>query len=228
MCLAEGYPLEWKALENWVKRRALIDVDLRSLLLQLQFLLQSHPMRLKLNFGQLQLKNEDESPTCEPGWRPSSDSSDSTPVQLIELPVVNGNREWPYNPPPRSLRFRYDVDCDSITVVDKKKSRLFRMLTSDGPAEPNSTSGSIGVDEPPLTAKEKWRGDLTPLARCLDLRSGKELFSSWLAREDLSCSDANLMHDIQQLMTERCSKLMENDLAGMDQTSPEDCLTDIR
>lgn len=230
VCLAEGYPLEWKALENWVGSRGVMNLDLRSLLLKLQFLLQSHPLRLKLNFSQLQLKNDEEGASSNGGrsWGSSSDSSDTIPVQLIELPLVETLSEWPYASAPRSLRFAYDTDSDAILMTDsKKKKRFSRILSNDSLVEPDAVEETIEVDEEPLS-KAKDGNDLTHLARCMDLRAGKELFSSCLVRDDLSWNDACLLHEIQQLMTDRCSQLMEKDLGDVTRTSIENSLSDLR
>lgn len=230
VCLAEGYPVEWKALENWVGSRGVMNLDLRSLLLKLQFLLQSHPLRLKLNFSQLQLKNDEEGASSNGGrsWGSSSDSSDTIPVQLIELPLVETLSEWPYASAPRSLRFTYDTDSDAILMTDsKKKKRFSRILSNDSLVEPDAVEETIEVDEEPLS-KAKDGNDLTHLARCMDLRAGKELFSSCLVRDDLSWNDACLLHEIQQLMTDRCSQLMEKDLGDVTRTSIENSLSDLR
>lgn len=230
LCLTEGYPIEWKSLEKWVRSRTVINLDLRPLLLELQFLLQSHPLRLKLNFSQLQLKNDEESTNCQTGWKPSNDSSDKFPVHIIELPVTKGFQEWPYASPPKSLRFTYDVDHDTIAVVEKKgKKRFSRILSNDSPDEPDDVlEGSIAVDEVPSSRKERRCGDLIHLAHCLDLRASNELFSSCLVSDRLSWSGVNLMLDIQQFMADRCNKLLEKDLGETARSSLEHCTSEIR
>ena len=234
VCLAEGYPLEWKALANWVASRGVLDLDLRSLLLNLQFLLQSHPLRCKLNFNQLQLKNDEEgssgSSNGNRGWKPSSNSSESSPIQLIELPIVEKLCEWPYASAPRSSRFIYDADSDSVLIVEsKKKKRFSRILSNDSLVDPDSVEETMEVDEKSLLKKEPgMNGDLTNLARCLDFRSGKELFSSCLVRDDLSWNDASSLREIHQFLTDRCSRLMEKDLSDMTQTSPQDFLSELQ
>jgi hypothetical protein len=232
VCLAEGYPLEWKALADWVGSRGELDLDLRSLLLNLQFLLQSHPLRLKLNFNQLQLKNDEEdSNNGSRIWKPSSNSSDSSPIQLIELPIFGKLCEWPYASAPRSSRFTYDADSDSVLIVKRKtKKRFSRILSNDSLVDPDSAEETIQVikNETSSSKKEGANGDLTRLARCLEFRSGKELFSSCLARDDLSWNDESLLYEIQQFMSDRCSQLMEKDLSHMTQTSPQDFLVELQ
>ncbi|XP_046437052.1 uncharacterized protein LOC124188452 [Daphnia pulex] len=230
VCLAEGYPLEWKAMADWVGSRGELDLDLRSLLLNLQFLLQSHPLRLKLNFNQLQLKNDEEdSNNGSRIWKPSSNSSDSSPIQLIELPIFGKLCEWPYASAPRSSRFTYDADSDSVLIVKRKtKKRFSRILSNDSLVDPDSAEETIQVDETSSSKKEGANGDLTRLARCLEFRSGKELFSSCLARDDLSWNDESLLYEIQQFMSDRCSQLMEKDLSHMTQTSPQDFLAELQ
>ena len=231
LCLSEGYPLEWKSLENWLASQTVIDLDLHSLVLQLQFILNSHPLRLKLNFSQLQLKNEEEgNANCGASWKPSRESSNNIPVQLIQLPLIEKrDREWPYASAPTSSRFTYDADYDAIIFVDSKdKARFSRILPNDSFVEPDIVEGSIAGDKKLLTKNETWRGDLTHLTRCLDFRSGKELFSSCLESDTLSWNDASLMHDIHQLITDRCIKLMEKDLGEMTLSSPESSISDIR
>lgn len=194
-----------------------MNTDLRSLLLELQFLLQSHPLRLKLNFSQLQLKNDDESPNCERSWNVPNSGSDATPVQLIELPNVMGFHEWPYAPAPKPLRFTYDVDHDSIAVVEPKGIKRFtRILSNNSPDEEPLKP----VDEEALISK-KSAEDLKHLADCLDLRAGIEIFSSCLASERLSWNEASLMQDIERVMTDGCLKLMEKDLSKVTPASLE-------
>ncbi len=210
----------------------MIDLDLRSLVLQLQFLLHSHPLRLQLNFSQLQLKNEEENPSCGSSgssWKPSS-NSDTIPVQLIELPLIGRHREWPYTSAPRSSRFTYHADYDAITFAENKgKGRFSRILPNDGLVDDSGlVDGSIANDKKPLTKNERWRGDLTHLVRCLDLRASKELFSSCLASDSLSWNDASLLQDIHQLVTDRCIKLMEKDLGEVAQSSLESSISDLR
>lgn len=229
VCLAEGYPLEWKALENWVGSRGVMNLDLRSLLLQLQLLLQSHPLRLKLHFSQLLLKNDEDDISTNGVrlWKSSSISSNAGPVHFIELPFMEKACEWPYASAPRSLRFTYDTDSDAILLAEGKPKKRFSRILSNDSIEQDAVKETI-EDEEPLSKKDGCSGDLTRLSRCMDFRASKEMFSSCLVRDDLSWNDASLLREIQQFMTDRCSQLMEKELADMTRTSVTTSLSDLR
>lgn len=228
MCLAEGYPLEWKTLEQWVKNRDALNLDLRSLVLQLQLLLQSHPLRLKLNFSQLQLKNDEGNPNFVKNWKVSHDCLDTNPVQLIKLPVIGELKVRPSASPLKFSRFAYDADRDMIIVSeDRNKKRFSRIVPNNSSDESDLPEESITIDGLQHTQSEKWRGDLVHLAHCLDLRAGKDLLTSCSTNNHLSWNGASLMFDVQEFITSRCTKLMEEDFGQISYFS-EDHSLEIR
>lgn len=208
-----------------------MNTDLRSLLLELQFLLQSHPLRLKLNFSQLQLKNVEESPNCERSWNVPNGGSDATQVRLIELPNVKGFHDWSYSSAPKSLRFTYDADHDAIAIVEAKDKKRFSRILSNGSSDKESDTEqqSIPMDKEAAFKNKSRSGELAHLALCLDLRAGKEIFSSCMANERLSWNEASLLQDIEQVMTDGCLKLMEkNSTSEATSGSLESCTAQRR
>lgn len=223
LCLAEGYPLNWSSLEGWLKSSSRVELDLRSRLLDLQFLLEHHSKRLTLNFNQLQLKNEDEAPTQKGRIESNGDVGHTICIQLIDLPLHHTSDEWPcYKPTPKLKRYTYDSEQDIINVTDCKKKRFSRIIQDDNLFESDSNEQMDLVEEAvnhPQPKPERWSGDLSPLVDCLHLRATRELLQFGLSRSDLSWNDAHCIHDIEQFLTRRNVTLVEKEWSGMSKIS---------
>jgi len=213
LCLAEGYPLNWNSLEGWLKGSSGVELDLRSRLLDLQFLLEHHAQRLTLNFNQLQLKNEDEAPTQRGRLESNVDVADTASLQLIDLPLNHTSDEWPcYKPTHKVKRYTYDPEQDIITDADSIKKRFSRIIQDDDLFESDDQMEVVGeaFNHPQPTA-ERWSGDLSPLVDCLHLRASQELLKFGLSRSDLSWNDAHFIQDVKQFLAHRNVKTMEKE-----------------
>lgn len=211
LAFAKGYPLEWESLERWVADQSGVDIDLRSLILELQFLLQHHPLALKLNFTQLQLKGEEESPSSEDVKLPCCGTKQfiakSVPqtgdVVFIGLPTSETLDELPMPVVEKALKFEYDANED--TVIIGKKGKYLRIVDPEEQSDENDEEQKqTGSHE---TAK--WAGDLWPLTRLLDLRASKDLLSEMQRSDDLSWNETRLLCEMEEFSTKKCNKLLE-------------------
>lgn len=194
-----------------------MEFDMRGLLHDLQLMLEHHPLRLKLDFTQLQLKNEEASGNTDGLKKRSSFDGRISPstIQLIKLPHPKGVEEWPYAVELQPPRYVYDSTEGAIVLSGKHRKTFSRILANDGIFETESDSNQGMAEEEELKTKptkEKWEGDLTPLARCMEARSYQDLFMSCHLREDLSWNDSSILENMADILSERSSSLMEIEL----------------
>lgn len=194
-----------------------MELDIRGLLHDLQLLLEHHPLRLKLDFTQLQLKNEETSVNTDGLKKRSSLDGRNSPsaIQLIKLPHPNRVEEWPYAVEHQSPHYVYDSTEGAIVLSAKHRKTFSRILANDRIFETESDSNQGTAEEEETKtkpAKEKWKGDLTPLARCMEARSYQDLFMSCHSREDISWNDASMLENMADILSGRSSSLIEKEL----------------
>lgn len=218
--MVEGYPLDWISLENWLKRSKGTELDLRSILLELQFLLENHVQRLELSFTQLQLKNEDETPTHRGRIESNGFTTETNSLQLIDLPLEQASSEWPYYiPTQKHKRYTYDPETDTISDTVGKKKRFSRIIQDDNIFESDSNEQIDGAEESIQSKAGRWVGDLNPLADCFNLQATQDLLQGGLYRTDLSWNDARFIQDVEQFITHRNTKLIESELKDFSKIS---------
>ena len=206
LCLAKGYPLEWNSLQKWLQSRTEGDIDLRSILLDLQMKLEHHPLRLKLNFNQLELKTEEKRVGRK---RSSSSPEGSAVIERIEIATVKKRVHWPYIKIDKTPRFAYDVEQDLITAVglQKKYSRILLnggVFEADSDSDVDATVERVTLTEVAGNAKQpkenKWEGDLTVLSKCFDYRASQDVIDCFVSSKHLSSSTVTLLTDVQKIM----------------------------
>lgn len=207
--LAEGYPLGWKALADWVGGRLNgLDLDLRSLLHDLQFQLEHHPLRLRLNFSQLQLKNEDESPNIGRRSATPVEANDAAAtIHHIDLPTPVRHHDWPFTVEIKPPSFVYDSN-EAAVVLSGTRKKFSRILSNDQFTDTDSKESVENVS----AKSEKWRGDLAPLALSLESRACQDLLHSFRSSQDLSWNESSLLCDIEEFLSDRGSRLMEKEI----------------
>lgn len=229
VCLTEGYPLEWEALTKWVEaNREGPDLDLRACLNDLQFLLEHHPLRLKLNFSQLQLKNKEGPVTVtESGEVGSSSHRPSglgdVPVHPIKLPQSSAaHSECPYSFGSKPSRFSYDPKEGLIILGGERK--YSRIVSNTGLFDTEETP----TEELPPPPKEKWRGDLTPLVQSLHFQASQDHFRSVRSSSDLSWTDATLLQDMEELLLDGSMKLLEKEMGGIARETAQEKISRLK
>ena len=218
LCLAKGYPLEWDALQKWLQDRSEGDVDLRSILLDLQMRLEHHPLRLKLNFNQLELKTEEKRTGKK---RSSSSPKRSAVIERIEIATTKKRGDWPYIRIEKTPRFAYDAEQDLITAVGLRK-KYSRILLNDSLLEADSDSdASVPVEHVTQTEapekteqlkESKWKGDLTGLSQCFEYRANQDVIDCFVSSKPLSPTSVTLLTDIEELMADLCWKRASKEL----------------
>jgi len=194
-----------------------MELDIRGLLHDLQLLLEHHPLRLKLDFTQLQLKNEEASGNTDGIKKRSSLEGRNSPsaIQLIKLPHPKRVEEWPYAVELQPSRYVYDSTEGAIVLSGKHRKTFSRILANDGIFETESDSNQGMAEEEEIKTKltkEKWKGDLTSLARCMEARSYQDLFMSYHSREDISWNDASMLENMADILSEGSTSLIEKEL----------------
>lgn len=225
LSLAKGYPLKWESLQCWVADRTKMDVDLRSLILQLQFLLQHHPLGLKLNFTQLQLKGEEESLPAQEAKLPNAETSNSVtgPVVppragagqlvLIDLPASESFEELPLPNFTKLKKFIYNSTEDIVELA--KPARYHRILDPDSQSESDQNENTEEGKQSTPGETPKWQGDLWPLVQLLELKASKDLLSSMQDSEELSWNEKSILGEMEEFSAKKCCKLLEKEVESV-------------
>ena len=183
--VVEGYPIDWDVLESFVtSRRTAVDYfDLRCLLMELQFRLYHHPLRMNLKFDNLQLKNEVMSNETEKiPSTVSKNSKTSNYVRFIDLPLQSYPGEWPFSEIRKRPRFIQSKDG----IVQNTKE-------DDGDA--------VTSDLVPTSSR-----DLDCLSNGLEFRVKYDLFKSFRASSEMSPSEASIMEEVEELMVNHATQ----------------------
>jgi len=231
LCLSKGYPLDWNTLHSWLQSRAETDLDLRSILLDLQMQLDHHPLRSKLDFDQLQLKAEEttSAQVATKKKRPLK-TLPKNHIERIKIATRKTQKDWPYVKIEKPLRFVYDTEQDLISPVGGPKT-FSRILLNDDLYESDSGEEAAAPEHPvthvtlsalPPAAKQvEWKGDLTALGQSFDYRASGDVFDAFVSSSQLSWASVSLFREVQQMMTDHSSKLAGQQLDFSDRDSLE-------
>ena len=217
-CLVEGYPLDWNTLQDFVTSPARPSAryfDLRYLLHDLQFRLHHHPMRVELNFNQLELKKDEAGIKPAGGLRSKQHSGAATLfIDLKSSSQLNATVEWPRPRLPRSARFIHSEDGGVVPADSKKK--FHRIRTADSEDETSVDSSQA--------AAVQHKAPIDNLSRCLDLRADFDLLSAFrVSSRELSLTAVELFCDMEQFFATKCTGLWQAELRRHQETPPLQC-----
>ena len=174
--------------------------------------LEHHPLRLKLNFSQLELKTDEK----RTGRKRSSGSPKRPAViERIEIATLKKRLDWPYIKIKKTPRFAYDAEQDLITAVGLQK-KYSRILLNDGLFEADSDSDAATTAAAPVkhvTLKEvvssaeqpkpdRWKGDLTALSQCFDYRANQDVIDCFVSSKPLSSNSVTLLTDASVIIAD--------------------------
>jgi hypothetical protein len=187
--LAEGYPLKWEVLQKFIKsvRPPTDYLDLRNLLLNLQFYLYHHSLRVALNFNELQVTNQETQVTIVENSA-NSDQVSFSEFCSIDLPRDSVTEEWPVLLLPKLPRFSYSEE--------------------EGFVQTNSSTSSGSMKDPVPVV-----GSMANLISWLNFRAFCDNLCSFTSRTvDLSLNDSTCMEEMEQIIMTRCTQWWKSEM----------------
>ena len=186
--LAEGYPLMWDVLQKFIKsvRPPTDYLDLRNLLLNLQFYLYHHSSRVTLNFNELQVTNQETQVSVVEN-SVTSDQVSFNGFCSIDLPSDSAAEEWPVLLLTKLPRFSYSEE--------------------EGFVQTNSSTSRSMKDPVPVVRS------MDNLIACLNFRAFCDTLCSFTSRTvDLSLNDSTYLEEMEQIIMTRCTDWWKSEM----------------